>query len=60
MEDENSPQNVDKNPTSDLPVVNDPAKIKASKVMEQRMQMAQAEEAPNVQHYAQADVKACW
>ena len=32
--------------------------LKGSKLMEQRMQMAQAEQDPNVAHYAQADVEA--
>lgn len=40
FEDENSPQNVDKNSASDLLGINDPASIKQSKLMEQRMQMS--------------------
>lgn len=58
VEDENSPQNVDKNSTGSLLDINDPAKIKASKLMQQRMQLAMAEQDPNVRHYAQKDVEA--
>lgn len=42
----------------DSPVANDPANIVGSKLMQQRMQMAQSEEDPNVRHYAQKDVEA--
>jgi hypothetical protein len=57
-ENDNSPQNIDKNRAVNSLDINDPASIKQSKLMEQRMQMARAEEDPNVAHYTQADVKA--
>jgi hypothetical protein len=50
----------DKNSASVLSVPNDSVPLTGWKLMEQRMQMAQAEDDPNVAHYAQADVKARW